>query len=73
MGASGIEKIGVIGIGLMGSGIAQVSATYGFDTVVADMSDEVVRRGMARGDDCQHPAPLEPGAAGDARVCDPEA
>ena len=37
MGASGIEKIGVIGIGLMGSGIAQVSATYGFDTVVADM------------------------------------
>ena len=51
MGASGIEKIGVIGIGLMGSGIAQVSATYGFDTVVADMSDEVVQRGMARIED----------------------
>ena len=51
MGASGIEKIGVIGIGLMGSGIAQVSATYGFDTVVADMSDEVVKRGMARIED----------------------
>jgi 3-hydroxybutyryl-CoA dehydrogenase len=48
MGASGIEKIGVIGIGLMGSGIAQVSATYGFDTVVADISDEVVKRGMER-------------------------
>jgi 3-hydroxybutyryl-CoA dehydrogenase len=51
MGASGIEKIGVIGIGLMGSGIAQVSATYGFDTVVADMSEEVVQRGMARIED----------------------
>jgi 3-hydroxybutyryl-CoA dehydrogenase len=51
MGASGIEKIGVIGIGLMGSGIAQVAATHGFDTVVADMSDEVVQRGMARIED----------------------
>jgi len=51
MGASGIEKIGVIGIGLMGSGIAQVSAAYGFDTVVTDMSDEVVKRGMARIED----------------------
>ena len=45
------REIGVIGIGLMGSGIAQVSATYGFDTVVADMSDEVVQRGMARIED----------------------
>jgi 3-hydroxybutyryl-CoA dehydrogenase len=48
MGASGIGKIGVIGIGLMGSGIAQVSATCGFDTMVADTSDEVVQHGMAR-------------------------
>jgi 3-hydroxybutyryl-CoA dehydrogenase len=51
MGTSGIAKIGVIGIGLMGSGIAQVSATSGFDTIVADMSDEVVQRGMARIED----------------------
>jgi 3-hydroxybutyryl-CoA dehydrogenase len=51
MGTSGIEKIGVIGIGLMGSGIAQVSAAYGFDTVVTDMSDELVKRGMARIED----------------------
>jgi 3-hydroxybutyryl-CoA dehydrogenase len=48
MGASGIQKIGVVGIGLMGSGIAQVAATYGFDTVVTDTSDEVVKRGMTR-------------------------
>jgi 3-hydroxybutyryl-CoA dehydrogenase len=51
MGASGIKKIGVVGIGLMGSGIAQVSATYGFDTVVTDTSDEVVKRGMTRIED----------------------
>ena len=51
MGASGIKKIGVVGIGLMGSGIAQVAATYGFDTIVTDTSDEVVKRGMSRIED----------------------
>jgi 3-hydroxybutyryl-CoA dehydrogenase len=51
MGASGVKKIGVVGIGLMGSGIAQVAATYGFDTVVTDTSDEVVKRGMSRIED----------------------
>ena len=30
---------------------SRVSATYGFDTVVADMSDEVVKRGMERIED----------------------
>ncbi|MBI3327975.1 MAG: 3-hydroxybutyryl-CoA dehydrogenase [Nitrospinae bacterium] len=48
MGASGINNVGVVGIGLMGSGIAQVSAAYGFDTVVTDVTEEVVTRGMAR-------------------------
>jgi 3-hydroxybutyryl-CoA dehydrogenase len=48
MEASSIHKIGVVGIGLMGSGIAQVAATYGFDTVVTDTSDAVVKRGMTR-------------------------
>jgi 3-hydroxybutyryl-CoA dehydrogenase len=51
MGASGVKKIGVVGIGLMGSGIAQVAATYSFDTVVTDTSDEVVKRGMSRIED----------------------
>jgi 3-hydroxybutyryl-CoA dehydrogenase len=51
MGASGISRVGVAGIGLMGSGIAQVAATYGFDTVVTDTSEEVVKRGMARIED----------------------
>jgi 3-hydroxybutyryl-CoA dehydrogenase len=32
----------------MGSGIAQVAASNGFETMVTDTSDEVVKRGMAR-------------------------
>jgi 3-hydroxybutyryl-CoA dehydrogenase len=51
MGASGIKKVGVVGIGLMGSGIAQVAATHDFDTVVTDTSAEVVTRGMSRIED----------------------
>jgi 3-hydroxybutyryl-CoA dehydrogenase len=41
----------VVGIGLMGSGIAQVAATHDFDTVVADTTAEVVARGMSRIED----------------------
>ena len=47
MSESGIAKVGVIGIGTMGCGIAQVAAQSGFETVVVDISDEVVQRGMA--------------------------
>jgi 3-hydroxybutyryl-CoA dehydrogenase len=46
--SSGIHKVGVIGIGLMGSGIAQVAVTSGFDVVVVDVSAEIVNRGMER-------------------------
>jgi len=46
MGASGIAKIGVIGIGTMGNGIAQVAAQSGFNTVVMDINDEVLERGL---------------------------
>ncbi|HEU4344244.1 MAG TPA: 3-hydroxyacyl-CoA dehydrogenase NAD-binding domain-containing protein, partial [Candidatus Binatia bacterium] len=45
---SGIRKVGVIGIGLMGSGIAQVAAAQGFDTVVVDVTEEILSKGMAR-------------------------
>jgi 3-hydroxybutyryl-CoA dehydrogenase len=45
---SGIRKVGVIGIGLMGSGIAQVAATRGFDTLVVDVSPEILEEGMKR-------------------------
>lgn len=39
-----IKKVGVLGGGLMGSGIAQVSAMAGFDTVVREVSDAVIEK-----------------------------
>src|SRR5215831_10207884 len=42
-----IKKVGVLGCGLMGSGIAQVSATAGFETVVREVSDDLLQRGFA--------------------------
>jgi 3-hydroxybutyryl-CoA dehydrogenase len=42
-----IKKVGVLGCGLMGSGIAQVAATAGFQTVVKEVSDQLINRGFA--------------------------
>lgn len=39
-----IRKVGVLGGGLMGSGIAQVSAQAGFDTVVREVSDPIIQK-----------------------------
>lgn len=41
-----IKKVGVLGCGLMGSGIAQVAATAGFQTVVREVSDELIAKGF---------------------------
>jgi len=41
-----IHKVGVVGCGLMGSGIAQVSAQAGFQTVVREVSPELVEKGL---------------------------
>jgi 3-hydroxybutyryl-CoA dehydrogenase len=41
-----IKKVGVVGCGLMGSGIAQVCAAAGFETVVREVAPEVVERGL---------------------------
>jgi 3-hydroxybutyryl-CoA dehydrogenase len=41
-----IEKVGVVGCGLMGSGIAQVSAQAGFQTVVREVNAELVEKGL---------------------------
>jgi len=46
--ASDIRKVGVIGIGLMGSGIAQVAATRGFETMIVDVTAEILAKGMNR-------------------------
>ena len=43
-----ISRVGVVGAGLMGSGIAEVSAKAGYETVVREVSDELVRKGLSR-------------------------
>jgi len=42
-----IRKVGVLGCGLMGSGIAQVAATAGFETVVKEVSEDLIARGFS--------------------------
>ena len=44
---SEIEKVGVLGCGLMGRGIAQVAASSGHATIVRDVADEFNRKGKA--------------------------
>jgi 3-hydroxybutyryl-CoA dehydrogenase len=41
-----IQRVGVVGCGLMGSGIAQVAAQAGFTTVVREVSAELVDKGL---------------------------
>ena len=43
-----IRKVGVLGAGLMGSGIAEVCAKAGYDTLVREVSDELVKKGLSR-------------------------
>ncbi len=43
-----IKKVGVLGCGLMGSGIAEVTARAGFATVVREVSEELLEKGRAR-------------------------
>ena len=42
-----IKKVGVLGCGLMGSGIAQVAATAGFDVTVLDVEQKLLDKGFA--------------------------
>jgi 3-hydroxybutyryl-CoA dehydrogenase len=48
MCVSGIERVGVVGCGLMGSGIAEVFARAGLDVLVSEVSEEALDRGRAR-------------------------
>jgi 3-hydroxybutyryl-CoA dehydrogenase len=41
-----IRKVGVLGCGLMGAGIAQVAATAGYQTVVREVSEEFIKKGF---------------------------
>jgi 3-hydroxybutyryl-CoA dehydrogenase len=42
-----IKKVGVLGCGLMGSGIAQTAASNGFEVVVREVTEELCERGFA--------------------------
>ena len=42
-----IKRIGVVGAGQMGSGIAQVAAVNGYSVIMSDIKDEFLERGFA--------------------------
>jgi 3-hydroxybutyryl-CoA dehydrogenase len=42
-----IKKVGVLGCGLMGAGIAQTAAAAGFTTVVREVAEEFLNKGLA--------------------------
>lgn len=41
-----IKKVGVVGCGLMGGGIAQVSAQCGYQVVVSEINEELLNKGL---------------------------
>ncbi len=43
-----IKTVGVLGCGLMGAGVAQVSAAAGFKTIVLEVSEDVLKKGLGR-------------------------
>lgn len=43
-----IRKVGVVGCGLMGGGIAQTCAQSGYETIVREVNQELLDKGMAR-------------------------
>ncbi len=45
--SAGIRTVGVLGCGLMGSGIAQTAAAAGYRTIVRDTADEPLAKGRA--------------------------
>src|SRR5215467_3993325 len=42
-----IKKVGVLGCGLMGSGIAQISATAGYDVTVLEQEQKFLDKGFS--------------------------
>jgi 3-hydroxybutyryl-CoA dehydrogenase len=48
MASGKIEKVGVLGCGLMGAGIAEVCARAGYTTIVREVNDGLLERGLGR-------------------------
>ncbi|HYN23035.1 MAG TPA: 3-hydroxyacyl-CoA dehydrogenase NAD-binding domain-containing protein [Thermoanaerobaculia bacterium] len=42
-----ISKVGVVGCGLMGSGIAQAAAAAGFETIARDVAEPMLEKGRS--------------------------
>ncbi|MFC1873967.1 3-hydroxyacyl-CoA dehydrogenase family protein [Chloroflexota bacterium] len=42
-----IKKVGVIGCGIMGGGIAQVCAQSGYDVIASEINEELLNKGLA--------------------------
>jgi len=43
-----VKKVGVVGAGTMGHGIAEVCAIVGYDVILNDISDEILRKAIER-------------------------
>ncbi len=43
-----IQKVGIAGCGTMGSGIAQICAQSGYETMVSEVNQQLLEKGMAR-------------------------
>ena len=43
-----IRKVGVVGCGTMGSGIVQVCAQNGYETIVSEVNEDVLKKGLAK-------------------------
>ncbi|MFN3928111.1 MAG: 3-hydroxyacyl-CoA dehydrogenase family protein, partial [Thermoflexus sp.] len=48
MNIQDVRTIGVVGCGLMGSGIAEVCARAGFQVIVREVNEELLRKGLDR-------------------------
>src|SRR5271155_4074002 len=46
--AQQIRKVGVLGAGLMGHGIAQVAAQAGYEVVLREVDDATLQKGIAK-------------------------
>ena len=43
-----IKKVGIVGCGLMGSGIAEITARAGYDVVVTEVTEDFLKKGISR-------------------------
>ncbi|MFW6056976.1 MAG: 3-hydroxyacyl-CoA dehydrogenase family protein [Chloroflexota bacterium] len=43
-----IKRVGIVGCGLMGSGIAEITARAGYDVIVTEVNEEFLKKGISR-------------------------